>query len=147
MKNMLRSTAAWLNEKVSSRLAPTPKLVPDLETPSSAEAQVEAPPAPVAEPEAFTAPILPLTPPAPVIAPEPTLPVDLPKLTIQVRGSNFYATCPHCESVWNLQQRLVDPRFKRLFHLNGLTCPKCDKGVAMPTPEDLRQKKLAPGLL
>jgi hypothetical protein len=136
MKNMLRSTAAWLNEKVSPKRAPVPQLVPQVEV---------QPPAPV-QPEVkasspAVAPVLPMTPPTPVAPIEPTLNVDLPKLTIQIKGTHFYATCPHCESQFNLQQRLVDPRFKRLFATSGLTCPKCEKAVAMPTAEELRAKK------
>lgn len=138
MKNMLRSTAAWLNDKVSTKRAPVPQLVTQPE-----EQPIEAQPAPV-QPEvkasSQVAPVLPLTPPSPVETIQPALNVNLPKLTIQIKGTHFYATCPHCESQFNLQQRLVDPRFKRLFATSGLTCPKCEKGVAMPTPEDLRKK-------
>ncbi len=137
MKNMLRSTAAWLNDKVSARKHPAPALVP--QEPVEAAAPAPAPVTPAAP--AHTAPVLPLTAPAPAVHPEPALNANLPKLALHLKGSTFYATCPHCESVFNLQQRLVDPRFKRLFATQGLTCPKCEKGVAMPTPQDLRIKK------
>lgn len=139
MKNMLRSTAAWLNEKVSARKHPAPELVTSEPAPALTPVAETA----VAKPavQESVAPVLPLTAPTPAIHSEPTLSANLPKLSLHIKGTNFYATCPHCESVFNLQQRLVDPRFKRLFATQGLTCPKCEKGVAMPSPEDLRIKK------
>jgi hypothetical protein len=130
MKNMLRSTAAWLNEKVTAKRAPA--LVPVEDTPK------ESPVAP--SPVEFKAPVLPMPAPAPVETPAPP-PQHEARLALTLKGSTFYATCPHCESTFNLQQRLVDPRFKRLFATTGMTCPKCEKGVAMPTQEDLRAVK------
>lgn len=128
MKNMLRSTAAWLNEKVATKRTPAPALVAvEQERAIETQPQVE-----------FKAPVLPLT--VPVVVPvEP--PQHSDKLVLSLKGSTFYATCPHCESTFNLQARLADPRFKRLFSTTGMTCPKCEKGVQMPTQEDLRLVK------
>ena len=130
MKSMLRATAAWLNDKVAVKRP--------LEVQSEiVHAEPVAPPAPALE---VVAPVI-APEPEPVVEKPPRIePADLPKLTIQIKGSTFYAVCPHCESTWNLQQRLTDPRFKRLFAEHGMTCPRCEKAVAMPTPEDLRRR-------
>ena len=118
MKNMFRSTAAWLNDKMSGRFSPAPVLVA-LEPPQATHTAT-----PVAE---MTSDVHKIDP-------------NLPKLKIQLKGAMFYACCPHCESQFNLEQRLSDPRFRRLFPTKGMTCPKCEKQVAMPTREDLEKR-------
>lgn len=146
MKNMLRSTAAWINEKVASKRATAPVLV-SLEKEPAHTPNLAPVPTPAAQPQVeFKAPVLPLTIPAVAVPEVAAPPVTAPpqfqdKLILSLKGSTFYATCPHCEATFNLQARLADPRFKRLFSTSGMTCAKCEKGVQMPTQEDLRLVK------
>lgn len=146
MRNVLKSTAAWLNEIVAPKRA---KLVV-VEAPETAPV-AEPAPAPAPAPESVSVSV---SASAAVVLPpsqahteagadagaHADADADLPKLSIRAKGSVFYATCPCCESVFNLQHRLIDPRLRRTVNVKAqLTCPKCDQAVATPTPADLRR--------
>ena len=63
----------------------------------------------------------------------PALPV-----TIQARAGRAYATCPHCQGMFNIRERLVDPRTMRVNLLKELDCPACEKHVTLPENIDAR---------
>lgn len=62
-----------------------------------------------------------------------------PELKVLVRGTSVYGTCPHCESTWNLRERLLHPKFRQSDGPKGLTCPNCDESVSVPTTLDPRR--------
>lgn len=76
----------------------------------------------------------------------PTAPVEVevervpgPELKVMSKGAKLYGICPHCESMWNIRERLMHPTFRRLEKSKGLTCPACDKSVSLPASIDLRK--------
>ena len=60
-------------------------------------------------------------------------------VTLMVRGSIHYATCPHCQSTWNIKQRLTDPRRVHATSPKDLSCPGCKGAVKLPDGFDLRK--------
>ena len=125
MRNLFRSVTSWFESK---------------KTATSVEAVIFAH-EPVLEP--VHEPVRePVTQPAFEVvhtpSHQPVAQAPLAALKVLRKGAHFYAICPHCESQWNLQSRIMDPRVKRLVGENKLTCPKCDEPVATPALSELK---------
>ncbi|NJL23956.1 MAG: hypothetical protein HC902_01385 [Calothrix sp. SM1_5_4] len=70
-------------------------------------------------------------------SPAAGIPPVLPELILTRKGAVLYATCPHCQSIWNMKERIRRRARKAETARSELTCPACDKPVAPPQVSDL----------
>lgn len=77
----------------------------------------------VEAPAALSIPVSPLEP-----EPAPQIEVHAAVIKTVQRGSALYGVCPHCEGMWNVNERLIR------LHTSGkpLSCPTCNALVALP---------------
>lgn len=64
---------------------------------------------------------------------------DGPEVKLVTRGAVLYGVCPHCEASWNIRERLMRLKYRKLEGTMNLTCPSCDKPVGLPPSVDLRK--------
>ena len=112
MKSLLASARAWIN--------PKKKDVPR---------------------EILIENVIPLAPPlaTPVVSVDFGVLHTGAELKISIRGAKAYGTCPHCESIWNVRERMSHPKFRQNRGPKNLTCPSCDRHVGLPSSMDARK--------
>ncbi len=124
MKNILLSTVAWVN-RIAKVAEEQPVLVQEVVP------LAMAPGEPTIETEAPAKPVKPYMP--------SILYTGGPELSISIRGKNVYGTCPQCQAMWNVRERLLRHKLTRTDDSKALTCPACDHAVGLPASVDLRR--------
>ncbi len=126
MKSLLQSTIAWMSRLTRD----LPEEIPASSGPTS--------------PAATEVRTLTAIPAAKSTVARPAFPAILftggPELKIVNRGQSIYATCPQCQAMWNVRERLMRHRLlSRTDEAKALTCPACDQAVGLPAGIDIRK--------
>lgn len=162
MKNLLQATFGWLSGSKAEPASPitTENLAVKMEPPTApvepsevveSKAPVIASVKPLVESQSVveSQPLFerkPVIEIKPVVAPQvtetsevaPGTPQNLALVSVKVKAGVVYGTCPHCESVWNLKDRIRRHSVARPGNTVSLSCPSCDRPLALPEQLNLK---------
>lgn len=126
MKSLFQSAKNWISRKKSEEPAGTAvNVTAEVEAPTQPVNQVApARPADLVEAAVIKAAVI----------------AEAPELRLSTRGSKLYGTCPSCEATFNIRERLMRAKYRKLEGaVMDLSCPACDKPVGIPSRIDLRK--------